>query len=349
MVGRIVLVIAVVALAGGVLYVGAGGFTTVAGAVGSTLTGFVEDVTATPTPAPTEVPVSEVPSLASPTEPYTNQEQVDLLVTVPSDVAGDPGYVIRVYLALEGVPSTPIEDRPLAPTPQTIIPVALTAGINDFSVTLIGPGGESEPSAVVRYVLDTKEPGIRLASPRDGATINRKAVDLEGRTQGRSTLMARNQTTGDSIVGTADADGRFSLRLPIAMGANAIVIAATDPAGNGNELAFRVTRGSGTLRASLGATSYTITRGSLPEPIRLYVTVDDPDGKPLQGANVTFTLSIPGVKTVTGDAVTDSNGTAEFKTTIPTGADPGSGTAGVFVRTAEFGTTTDETPITIKK
>lgn len=349
MIGRALLVVAVVALAGGVLYVGAGGFTTVAGAVGSTLTGFVENVTATPTPAPTEVPVSEVPSIASPTEPYTNQDQVDLLVTVPSDVAGDPDYRIRVYLALEGVPSTPIEDRPLAPTPQTVIPVALTPGINDFSVSLIGPGGESERSADVRYVLDTKEPGIRLASPRDGATINRKAVDLEGRTQGRSTLMARNQTTGDSIVGTADPDGRFALRLPIAMGANRIVIAATDPAGNGNELKLGVTRGSGKLRASLGASSYSISRGSLPEPIRLYVTVDDPDGKPLAGARVTFTLSIPGIKTVTGDAVTDSNGQAEFQTTIPKGADRGAGTAGVFVRTSEFGTTTDETPITIRK
>lgn len=349
MVGRALLVVAVVALAGGVLYIGAGGLTTVAGAVGSTLTGFVEDVTATPTPAPTEVPVSEVPSVASPTEPYTNQEQVDLLVTVPADVAGNADYRIRVYLALDGVPATPIEDRPLAPTPQTVIPVALTPGINDFSVSLIGPGGESDRSAVARYVLDTKEPGIRLASPRDGATINRKAVDLEGRTQGRSTLMARNQTTGDSIVGTADGDGRFVLRLPIAMGSNTIVITATDPAGNGNELKLALTRGSGTLRASLGSSSYAITRGSLPEPIRLYVTVDDPDGRPLPGARVTFTLSIPGIKTVTGDALTDSNGQAEFKTTIPKGADPGTGSAGVFVRTDEFGTTTDETPITIRK
>lgn len=341
--------IAVVALAAGVLYVGAGGLTTVAGAVGSTLTGFVENVTATPTPAPTEAPVSEVPSIESPTEPYTNQEQVDLLVTVPADVAGDLAYRIRVYLALEGVPSAPIQDAPLAPTPQTIIPVALTPGINDFTVTLIGPGGESESSPVVRYVLDTKAPGIKLASPRDGATINRNAVDLEGRSQGRSTLIARNATTGQSIVGTADADGRFALRLPIAMGANRITIVATDPAGNVNELELGVTRGSGKLRASLGASIYTIARSSLPEPIRLIVTVDDPDGKPLEGARVTFTLSIPGIRTVTSETVTDANGQAEFQTTIPAEADPGGGTAGVLVRTRQFGTTTDETPITIKK
>jgi hypothetical protein len=351
MIGRVLLVIAVVALGAGVLYMGAGGLTTVAGAVGSTLTGFVEDVTATPTPTPTEVPVSEVPSIVSPTEPYTNQEQVDLVVTVPADVAGSSDYTIRVYLALEGQVPAPIQDAPLAPAPapKTIIPVALTPGINDFTVTLIGPGGESESSPIIRYVFDDKLPGIKLASPRDGATINRKSVDLEGRSQGRSTLMARNQTTGDSIVGTADADGRFRLRLPIAMGSNRIIIAATDPAGNANEISIAVTRGSGRLRASLGASFYSIVRSALPEPIRLTVTVDDPDGKPLEGARVTFTLSIPGIKTVTGDAVTDSNGRAVFQTTIPKGADPGGGTAAVFVRTSEFGTTTDETPVTIKK
>ena len=347
--GRLVLAAAVVALGLGVLYVGAGGLTTVAGMVGSTLTGFVEDVTATPTPAPTPVVVSDAPSIASPAEPYTNEESVDLIVTVPKAHAGDPDYRVRVFLALEDQELTPIQESPVSAGPQTIIPVALTDGINDFAVTLVGPGGESESSPVVRYVLDTKKPSVKLTAPRDGATINRKAVDLEGRSQGRSTLIARNQTTGDSIGGSADGDGRFTLRLPIAMGANQIVITATDPAGNVNELELKVTRGSGRLRASLGASFYSIKRASLPEPITLTVSVDDPDGKPLGGAKVTFTLSIPGVKTVTGDATTDANGRAVFETTIPKGADPGGGSAAVLVRTDEFGSATDETVVSIKK
>jgi hypothetical protein len=52
---------------------------------------------------------------------------------------------------------------------------------------------------------------------------------------------------------------------------------------------------------------------------------------------------------VNGDATTDSNGRAIFKTTIPKGADPGSGSAAVLVQTEEFGTARDETPISIKK
>jgi Glucodextranase, domain B len=349
MVGRFVLVVAVLALAVGVLYLGAGGLTTVAGAVGSTLTGFVANVTATPIPSPTIVPATKAPTIASPNEPYTNQGSVDLVVTVPTSVVGDPAYRLKVYLALEGQVAAPIQETPLAPGPQTIVPVVLTSGINDFTVSLVGPGGESEVSPVVRFVLDTKKPSIKLTAPRDGAIINRKTVDIEGRSQGRSTLIARNRTTGDSIVGNADGDGHFALRLPIAMGENNVTLTATDPAGNVGETKFHVTRGSGELRASLGASTYSIKRSALPEPIRLTVTVDDPDGKPLKGARVTFTLSIPGIKTVTGDAKTDANGRASFQTTIPKGADPGGGMATALVRTNRFGSTSARTVITIRK
>ncbi len=349
MLGRFVLVVAVLALAAGVLYLGAGGLTTVAGSVGSTLTGFVEDVTATPTPSPTITPAAKAPSIATPQEPYTNQASVDLVVTVPADVVGDADYRLRVYLTLEGQEPAPIQETQLAPGPRTIVPVELTAGINDFNVKLVGPGGESESSSVVRYVLDTKKPAIKLTSPRDGGVVNRKTVDLEGRSQGRSTLSARNKTTGDSIVGDADGDGQFSLRLPIAMGDNRIVITATDPAGNVGTTELSVTRGSGELRASLSSSTYSIKRSALPEPIRLTVTVDDPDGKPLKDARVTFTLSIPGIKTVTGEASTDGNGRASFRTSIPAGADPGSGIATALVRTSAFGNTSDRAPITIRK
>lgn len=348
-IGRIFLALAVAALAVGVLYVGAGGLTTVAGTVGSTLTGFVQKVTATPTPSPTETPAAVAPTILSPDEPYTNQPSIDLAVTVPPEIAGDPDYRLRVYLALEAQSPAPIQEAPLARLPTTVIPVELTDGINDLTVTLVGPGGESDPSPVVRYVLDTKKPSIKLTAPEDGRTVNSKSVSLEGRSQARSTMMARNATTGDSIVGTADGDGRFKLALPIAMGTNRIVITATDPAGNVGEQKVSVVRGSGALRASLSASSYSIKRSALPEPIRLAVTVEDPDGRPLKDARVTFTLSIPGVKTVTGEASTDANGRATFTTTIPKGADVGEGGAGAFVRTSRFGSTTDQTVIYVRK
>jgi Glucodextranase, domain B len=339
----------VVAVAALVLYVGAGGVGFVAGALGNTIGSFVEGVTATPIPSPTPVVVSEAPSIESPSEPYTNQQQVDLVVTVPSRLAGNPDYVVRVYLALKDQSSAPIDEKPLAATPRMVIPVTLTNGINDFSVTLVGPAGESESSPLARWILDTNPPGIKLTTPKDGAEINRKAVTIQGRTQARSTISIRNQKTNDSITGTAAADGTFSLSVPITTGSNVIRIAITDPAGNDNAMNLTVRRGSGRLRASLSSSHYQIYQKDLPLDVRLTVLVDDPDGRPLNGARVTFTLSIPGIPTITGDATTDANGQASFVTKVPKGATRGSGSAAVLVRTDEFGRTTDETLITVKK
>lgn len=349
LIGRLLLATGVLAVAVLVLYVGAGGLSVVAGALGSTITNFVQRVTATPVPSQLAPTAPEAPTIESPAEPYTNQSQADLTVTVPSRLAGNPDYVVRIYLALKDQAPSPIDEKPLAPTARMIIPVTLTAGINDFSVTLVGPGGESESSPLARWVLDTDPPAIRLTSPKDGALVNRKAVTLEGRTQGRSTLNARNSKTGESIGGTAASDGTFSLSLPLTSGSNPIRLTATDPAGNTKALELTVRRGSGRLRASLSASSYSISQKSLPTQIRLVVLVDDPDGRPLEGARVTFTLSVPGVKTVTGDAVTDANGQASFSTRIPKGADRGGGTAGVLVRTSEFGRTTDELIVNVKR
>jgi hypothetical protein len=332
-----------------VLYVGAGGIGVVANAVGGTLTSFVQGVTATPLPSQALTTAPDAPTILSPAEPYTNQSQVDLTVTVPSQLAGNPDYLVRIYLGLKDQAQAPIEEKPLSPTPQMIIPVTLTKGVNNFSVTLVGPGGESEMSSLASWVLDNDAPAIRLASPKDGATVNRKAVTLQGRTQGRSTINARNNRTGDSIGGTAATDGTFSLSLPLTAGSNPLKVTVTDPAGNTSTQELTVRRGVGKLRASLSASNYSISQKNLPYEIRLVAIVDDPDGRPLSGANVTFTLSVPGVKPITGDAVTDENGEASFTTRIPKGADRGGGNIGVLVRTSEFGNTTDRTIITIKK
>ena len=73
----------------------------------------------------------------------------------------------------------------------------------------------------------------------------------------------------------------------------------------------------------------------------------DPDGKALAGADVTFTLSMPGIPTVTIDGKTNANGKASFRTTVPKGADVGQGSATVLVSSKEFGSTEDYTVISI--
>ena len=110
--------------------------------------------------------------------------------------------------------------------------------------------------------------------------VNRKAVTLEGRTQGRSTLIARNTKTGESIGGTAAGDGTFSLSLPLTSGRQPDPTHRDGPGGQRRTtLELTVRRGSGQLRASLSASAYSISQKSLPTQIRLTVLVDDPDGR----------------------------------------------------------------------
>lgn len=346
---RLLLALSVVALGAVVLVTATGGLAKLVGGVGSAVGGIVDQVSATETPPPTPVPVIGAPSLTAPVEAYTNLATVDLTGTVPPDVVGQGDYRIRIYLALKDQPPAPITEAPVGSTSSFTIPsVTLTKGINDFSATIVAADGtESPPSAVVRYVYDTSIPKIILTSPKDGAVVNADTVTLVGKTQARSKLTARNEANNASVTGTAAGDGTFKLTLPLEKGPNGITMTTTDPAGNTGSLVIGVTRGSGALTATLKASGYRFKVSLLPHDLTLTAVVTDPDGQPLEGAAVTFTLSIPGVPVLTQDATTDATGTATFRTTVPQGATVGTGPATVFVSTPEFGTTSARTVIAI--
>ena len=141
------------------------------------------------------------------------------MVTVPGGLIGDTNHRIRLYLALPDQDATAIKEVPIADTAKTVIPgIELTDGINDFSVSITGPGGESDRSAVVRYVFDDAPPKITITSPKNNAIVNGKAVTIKGKTQARTTLLARNDANGSSVAGTAESDGTFSLSVAIATG-----------------------------------------------------------------------------------------------------------------------------------
>jgi hypothetical protein len=348
MIARIGLIAGVIALVVAIVYVGARGIGGVFGGIGGALGGFVQGVTATPSPKPSLILISDAPTLAQPTEPYTSQSSVDLVVTVPAALIGDHNHRIRLYLTLPNQVATPIQEVAIADTAKTIIPgVQLTDGINDFTVTIVGSSGESERSAVVRYIFDSTAPKLTIVSPKPNAVVNGKAVTIKGKTQARTTLLARNTANGSSVAGTAESDGTFSLSLALAAGTNKIVIDGTDPAGNAAETTLTVRRGTGKLLVALTASAYQIKRSSLPEPVTLYAIATDPDGQALAGADFTFTLSIPGIPTVSIDGKTDADGKASFKTTIPKGATLGQGSATVLITSTEFGSTQDYTVITI--
>lgn len=346
---RLLLGLAVVAVGGVVLVAATGQLTRLVGGFGSAIGGLVDQVMATPTPAPTEAPVIGAPTLATPLESYTNLPTVDLTGTVPANVVGQTGYKIRIYDAPKDQPPARVAELAVGETSTFTVPsVALVKGINDFHATVVsGDGLEGPASPVVRYVYDTSIPKIVLSSPKDGATVNGTTVELVGRTQGRSTLTARNEANNATATTTAAGDGSFILTIPIDKGSNGISMTVTDPAGNAGSLVVGITRGSGELTATLRASGYRFKASALPHGLTLTTVVTDPDGQPIEGAAVTFTLSIPGVPVLTQDATTDATGTATFQTTVPKGATVGTGPATVFVTTDRFGTTSARAVIAV--
>jgi hypothetical protein len=347
---RIALAAAVVALAGVVVATVSGALPRVVSSIGQTFSGFAETAFATASPDPTAAPIPDPPTLAAPASRDTRSEAVTIGGTIPVAYVGRDDYLVRVYVALPDMEPVPVRDVPVGATPSfQVVDLPLEKGRNDITATVVGPGGESEPSAIVTLVLDRTKPKVTITSPKDGARVNRSTLTIKGKTQARSVVVARNEANGTSASTDAEADGTFTLKVPLSAGTNGVSVTATDPAGNSGTAVISVRRGAGKLTVGLTASAYRLKQSSLPRTIELRAQVTDPDGASLGGVRVSFTLTLPGVPAITGEDVTGSDGQATFRTTIPAGASRGSGLATAFVETDEHGDASGRLSITIVK
>ncbi len=345
---RLALLAAVVALAVVVVSTVTGALPRVVSGIGAALGGIADSFLPSASPSPSLLPKPAAPTLVAPDKAATNQPTVTFVGAVPMEAVGRDGFVVRVYIALPDQEPVAVRDVAIGETPQFVVEnLPLEPGRNDVTATLVGPGGESEPSPVVTFVLDTTKPKVTITAPADGDTVNGPTVTITGKTQGSSAVTARNEANGTSATTRADAKGAFSVEVSLHSGTNAITLSAADPAGNVGTAAITVLRGSGSLALSLGASAYRISAARLPRDIELSALVTDPDGGLLARQPVSFTLSIPGVPVITGDDTTDETGVATFKTTIPAGATVGSGLATALVATADFGDASAQISITI--
>jgi bacillopeptidase F len=347
---RVALLAAVATLALVVVATLGGVMPRVVSGIGTTLGGIAGNVFATPEPVETVPVIPAPPSLSSPDNPYTKKPTAVVSGAVPAEVVGRPGYSIRIYVTLPDQEPTAVRDVAIGETSAfQVEDVPLEVGRNDVSATLVGPGGESDPSPVVTYVYDKSKPKITVTSPKNGATVNGPVAKIRGKTQGRSRVVARNEANGTAATAEAADDGTFKLAVPLSAGRNAIALTATDLAGNVSTAVLTVRRGSGDLTLALTASAYRVSAARLPRAIELRAQVTDPNARALPGQTVTFTLSIPGVPTITGEDTTDGSGRATFRTTIPKGATVGAGLATALVSTREYGDASDKTSIAIVK
>jgi Glucodextranase, domain B len=349
LVTRLLLALSVLALGGAAFYVVQGGIGPVFSMLSAGFSGAFDRLIATPVPSPTEILPTDSPVIMGPSQPYTNQDTVELKISLPLEVVGDPTAKVRLYLALEGLEPAPVQDVPVGPTGQLVVPFQLTKGRNDISATVIHAGVESDFSPVVTWILDQDPPKISVTSPKDGATVNGQAVTLQGSTQAGTTLVAHNETSATSASTVAGPDGAFSITLPLSPGANAITISGTDPAGNTADKTLTVNQGTGKMTIHLSASTYRISVSHHPNSLQLTVLVRDPDGNPLAGATATFTLTLHGLAPISNTLTTGADGRAIFTTPLLGGLTVGNGGASVVVADSDYGQTTDYIPLTFVK
>jgi hypothetical protein len=343
---RTLLAVSVAVLAAGTFLVASGGVGPVLSTLAAGFSTAIGKLTATPVPLETFVPPTDSPRIASPVQPYTNAETVDLTVSVPVEVLGDATARVRFYLALEGLEPAAVFDVPVGTTSQMVVPFELTEGRNDISATLFRAEEESEHSPIVTYILDLTPPKITVKSPKNNAAIDAHEVRIKGTTQGNTTIVARNEANGTSITTAAGREGNFEFVLQLAPGANKIEITGTDPAGNVGTKSWNILQGSDDMGVRLTSSTYRINIKNPPSSIQLAVLVTDPSGDPLEGVTAFFTVQIPGLAPISNELVTGANGRAVFTTPLVGELTRGGGVATVLVTSELYGQSTDRVSLT---
>ena len=337
-IGRAILALAVVALGAVVLYSATGQIGKIVANVGSAVSSFLTNAGTAPSASPSPGSIAGAPTIVAPSNPYTSEASVDITGTVPIGIIGSTDYTISLYQALQGQKPTLIEHNVAIPQTATFtIPgVKLLKGTNVFTATIVGPGGEGTASGPVTYVLDTARPKLTITSPKDGAKVNGTAIAITGRTQGSSTILARNGSNQSSATVTADKSGAFSVTVAITQGLNSITITATDPASNSTAVTIRLTRGTGKLALQLTSspTSFSARKGAT---LVYTATLTDPDGKPIVGQSVTLTITLAGLgPDVRAGLTTDSHGRVTVSYQINKhAADKGAGKWGSVTASAD--------------
>jgi hypothetical protein len=346
---RTLLALALTALAVVVFVFASGGIGPLVDTLASGIGSALGRLTATAVPTATAIPLTTAPRIAAPDNPYTNQAQVELSITVPEPAVGDPTAKVRIYLALEGLQAAPVIDVPVGTTSQMTVPFELTNGQNDISATLFRGDIESEPSPVVTYYLDQEAPTIKVTSPKNGSVVDTPDVTIQGTTQAGTSIVALNDANGTSISSLTTKDGTFEFGMLLAPGTNDITITGTDPAGNVGQAQITLIQGSKEMGVRLTASSYRISVSNHPASLQLVVLVTDPSGNPLAGASAFFTLQIPGLAPISNSLVTGADGRAIFTTPLIGQITVGSGLGTVLVTTDLYGQSSDRVTLTFVK
>ncbi|HEY7599262.1 MAG TPA: hypothetical protein VH741_04975 [Candidatus Limnocylindrales bacterium] len=298
----------------------------------------------TPRATPTVVQLPAAPLLALPAVTLTREAAVSLSGQLVEDLPRDAGYRLRVYVNGEKVRERRLPRR----ADFTIADVPLVEGVNSITLAIGSAAGESLHSAPVLIERDSTAPLIELTEPANGAVVYGPSVTLRGTSEPGASLSVTNRTTSRTVALVVADDGSFEAALELLTGFNELALESRDAAGNEASARLTIERREGAPSVRLALSRTTIDAASLPVTISLEATVRDASGAPIDGAEAFFSLSPPGMPTITFSATT-VGGVARWPSVrISTEAQPGQGLATVLVTLPGGETLTESAYFTIE-
>ena len=177
--------------------------------------------------------------------------------------------------------------------------VPLVRGPNSIRAAVAGDFGETLHSAAVVVERDDEPPAITLEEPGDGAVVYQATATLRGTTEPGAIVSVSNPAGGSGGSTLADDAGAFTLPVSLALGLNRLVLSSGDAVGNTVRLELAVERRESSAGAAIELSRDTFDIDRLPATISITVYLSGVDGQPLDGVEVTFSLSAPGQMTTT--------------------------------------------------
>ncbi len=276
---RVGLAFALLVLAGGAIVFAGGGLNAPAQNPGSSASGIA-------LPAP---------QILTPAVVLTRATAIDLTLIRPSGLDLAVTYTVRIT-----VNGDTARERPLPQQEQFVVAnVPLTEGDNTVRAVLLDGATLGATSAPLTITRDTTAPVIRVTRPAPGSTVYVEQDTLRGRTEAGATIAITDVATGAAVSASVDLDGRFSADLTLALGDNQLQLASRDPAGNEAGARITITRASSLAVLTLTVSDDQLKVADLPHQLDATAFIQDENGQPVDGAQVTFSLSPPNATTLT--------------------------------------------------
>lgn len=240
------------------------------------------------------------PTLEGAATAATRGQEWQITAAIPVDLPERRRTRLLVYRGDVVVAEAPVRSS----AELTIEGIPLRRGENRLTATLRGPSGEGPPSGELVVTRDDSVPETTVSEPLPNAELKSERLAVVGISEPGAQLTLANSTNGQSSPGAVSSDGSFETEILLALGSNELTLTATDAAGNVDTTQLTVVRLEGVpeARLTLSQTAFTVRR--LPGSISLRVLVLDAEGATVDGADVVFSLSPPGLPTTTYRTVT---------------------------------------------